>query len=91
MNTISSSTKTAGADHTLDGNPIPVSMEPWPFRSDFIRQLLSAVPYSEQSIRAIEFKCAHPNGVAFDIRLFDLNERANARGYADVMPACLAA
>jgi hypothetical protein len=91
MNNIFSNNKIAGADRTLDGNPIPLAMEPWPFRSDFIRTLLSDVPYSEQSLRAIEFKCSHPAEVEPDVRLFDLNERASARGYADPMPVCMAA
>jgi hypothetical protein len=91
MNNIFSNNKIAGADRTLDGNPIPLAMEPWPFRSDFIRTLLSDVPYSEQSLRAIEFKCSHPAEVEPDVRLFDLNLRASARGYADPMPVCMAA
>jgi hypothetical protein len=91
MNNIFSNNKIAGADRTLDGNPIPLMQEPWPFRSDFIRTLLSDVPYSEQSLRAIEFKCSHPAEVEPDVRLFDLNERASARGYADPMPVCMAA
>lgn len=81
----------AGADRLLNGTPIPVAQEPWPFRSDFVRTLLADVGYSETSLRAIEFKVAHPADVETDLRLFDLNLRASARGYANPMPLCMAA
>lgn len=86
-----SHTRIADADRTLDGNPIPVTQEPWPFRSDFVRTLLEDAGYSEASLRAIEFKVAHPSEVEPDMRLFDLNLRASARGYADPMPLRMAA
>lgn len=81
----------ADADRTLDGTPIPVAQEPWPFHSDFIRTLLASEHYSERSLRAIEFKVAHPAEVEPDLRIYDLNLRASARGYADPMPLCMAA
>jgi hypothetical protein len=75
----------ADADRMLNGNAIPTTQEPWGFKSDFVRELLADVPYSEASLRAIEWKVANPFAADIDVRILDLNDRANARGYADLM------
>jgi len=78
-NTYSRANRIPDADRMSTGAPIPLNQEPWGFHSDYVRMLLADSGYTEASVRAVEWKVAHPGEAELDSRIFDLAERAPRR------------